>query len=513
MSNKRHKHKEREPAQTAAPKEVTVNDLYRIAMDAKQRGDLQTAFNNLMMCVQALPQETTFRLNLAAVCLDMAKPCEQLYEIAYGQACEAARLKPDLVGHWLALAEVALNCQKFAESVAAFEKVTTMDPENSKAWGLLGFAHARLGRGKEAKKCYERAVEIDPENGTVHFLLSCMFVNEDYNPKRQAFHGQRGHTCEKPSTYPIESEWNAAHGMLGAGDYENGWKAFEARLKRNATNQGQLLQVDRFKKPMWDQQRDCSVLVSHEMGLGDCFLFMRFLPLFRDKFNLKVIFECMPPIMTLAASNLPGIEVIEFGTASEHNFDYHLPIMSLPYVMGTTNDSVPWDGPYIKADPEKIEEWKEKIPFNSEKMNIGICWYGGARADNSSAYETDKKRSLTFDQIQPILAVPVNFISLQTDTDLLPNVGLKSFADTAAVMHLLDGVVTVDTAVANLAGAMGKTTWLMNRYDTCWRWSEYLSTPWFPTIIDIRQRAHGEWQPVIDQVVNSLGIYSDKSSY
>jgi len=123
-------------------------------------------------------------------------------------------------------------------------------------------------------------------------------------------------------------------------------------------------------------------------------------------------------------------------------------------------------------------------------------------------YATDGKRSLTFEQVQTIIGLPnIEFTSLQFgSTEFAPPEGIKSFSDTAALIELLDGVVTVDTAIANLAGAMGKPVWLLNRYDTCWRWCEKLKYPWYPTVIDFRQETSGDWAPVIDRVIDSLRL-------
>lgn len=497
----------------------TVNDLYNEGNAARDRGDLQEAFNIFNQCVAAAPNEPSFRLHLSIVAYQMAAASDPLRELAYHHANQAVQISPDVVTHWIALGEISLNCFKFLESIAAYQKAVEMDPNNAKVLSVLGYAYARIGKGKESKECYERAVAINPELGDAHFLLSCMYEGADYNPAAQAFHGERGFQAANPTNNAVEACWNAAHGYLAMGDYAKGWTYFEARMKPNVTNRGQVLSPQRFKKPMFLTLKDnivsthtnCRVLVSHEMGLGDCFMFLRFIPMLKEKYNLEIIFECMPTIMDLARYNLPGITVIEYGHANEEDFDYHLPMMSLPLACGI--DAPPWNGPYIKAEPYKVDEWRDRLNLSRPLLNLGLCWYGGARNYNSSNYETDRKRSLSYDRLAPLLALPVNFVSLQPGDKDFPSPEIKTFSDTAAIIELLDGVVSVDTAVANLAGAMGKTTWLMNRYDTCWRWSEHLQRPWYPTVQDVRQKSHGDWDPVIQHLVAELGMASDKVSY
>ena len=261
---------------------------------------------------------------------------------------------------------------------------------------------------------------------------------------------------------------------------------------------------ERFGKPLWDKQRDCRLLVSQEMGFGDVFMFTRFLPIIKERYNLELQFECMSPVYEIMQTSFPEVKCVLYGQADELTFDYQLPMMSLPFVLDLRNDNVPWDGPYLKVEQSKIDRWKEKLNLPTDKLNIGVCWAGGSRNHNASNFDIDRKRSLSFEQIKPLLECDANFVSLQVDSDSMPKLGIKDFADTAAVIELLDGVVTVDTSVANLAGALGKKVYLMNRYDACWRWARELKTPWFPTVEEYRQLEHGKWGPVIHAIAMDL---------
>lgn len=478
--------------------------LYTQAMEAKSKGDLQTAFNLLQQCVQISPNEVSYRLHLALVCYEMSKSSEVLREMACFNLNELVKIAPGFVSNWIALAEISLNCNKVNESIAAYEKAVIMEPNNAKTWSTLGFAYTKVGNAKDAKRCFERALSLDPELGIAHFLMTTVLVDDLVDNHKKAFHGERGFQCEKPASYAVESCWNSALGYLNIGDYEKGWNYFEARLRRNTSNHGQILPQDRFTKPLWKRQKDCRVLISHEMGFGDCFLMMRYLPIIKEQFNVDVQFECMPNVIELAQYNLPGIQCLLYGQADEASFDYHLPMMSLPLACGTTRETIPWDGPYIKALPTKIEEFRQKLNLKIDQLNIGICWCAGIRNFNATNYADGIRKSLAFDDIKPLLDTGVHFVSLQPESDELPNPGIKDFSDTAAIIELMDGIISVDTSVANLAGSMGKKTWVMNRVDSCWRYSKDIETPWYPTVIDVRQNKTHEWFPVVTKLAFEL---------
>ena len=479
-------------------------DKYAQALEAHKKKDIQTAFNLLTQCVQEQPNNPTYRLNLGLVCYEMASASDPIREMAFFNVQEAAKLAPDHRTAWVAFAEVALNCNKFNEAIAAYEKAVAMDGNDANAWAVLGFAYARIGKEARARDCYQRAVEIDPEFGKAHFLLSMMYTAGDYNPEEMAYHAEKAFTAKKPTNMEVEAMWNAALSNLAIGDYDKGWGYFEARLKHHTMNKGEMLPQERYpNRELWCRQRDCRVLVQHEMGLGDCFLFMRMIPILKERYNLEVTFECMPQLLNLVAYNLPGIKVVSFGSVKEEDFDYQLPMMSLPLALEITEPV--WNGAYIKAEQHKVDEWREKLGLAAGVKNLGICWAGGQRNYNAGNYDEDKKRSLSYEQIKPLLDGGVNWVSLQVGSKEFPaHKDIKDFSDTAAIIELLDGVVSVDTSVANLAGGMGKKTWLMNRYDTCWRWSRYLKTPWFPSVIDVRQPTHGDWDNVIERIKDAI---------
>jgi len=480
-----------------------VSTIYAEANAAKSAGDLQKAHQLFTQCVQLNGSEPAYHLSLAICCSDIAQKVEPLREMAMLHAQQAAKMAPELLGMWIGLAEISLAQSRFPEAIAAFEQAISMDEKNARLYGLCGFAYARMCNNVKALEMYSKAVEIDPEMGDVHFLLSCLYAGDNFNPAKQAFHGERGFLAERPARLSVESCWNAAHGYLGCGDYIKGWQYFESRHNPNLTNKGQILASQRFKVPMWNGEKDCTVRLSAEHGLGDCFLMARYIPEVLKR-GVKVIFEVQKPMIDLMRFNFHDVTCIEFGEAGE-DIDYHLPMMSLPFVL--KSKKAHWTGAYLQADPAKIEQWADVIVPGIP--NIGIVWAGGKRSYNAENNETNRRRSVPFDMIAPLLKTDsINFISLQVDEqEPFPNPGIKDFSDTAALITLCDVVISVDSSVANLAGGMGREVWLLNRRDTCWRW---FSDNWYPTVKDFRQTKANDWSDVLETVQLKLCELRDR---
>lgn len=486
--------------------------LFRKADAAKQQGNLGAAIVALKKAIDIEPGRPAYRLHLALNLIEFAKKREPQQNEALAQAQTVVRMAPHIAAHWMVFGEIAMNCHRFPEACAGYEKFLDMEPQHAFAWGLLGFCYARDGRIDMAIDACTKAVELDSELGMPHFLLSTFYGDQRYwNPPAVAKHGEMAFTSKKAITvYNLESMWNAAHGFLHLGNYPKGFTYFEARLFPNQTNAGNMLPLQRYKAQKWEGQRNCRVLVQTEMGLGDALLMMRFIFPLRAKFDIEVIFECHESMLDIVRANLPGVECIPYGSGDSNKFDYQLPIMSLPVPLEITRESVP-NAPYIVADPLAVEEWRGRLKLDLNWINIGICWFSGRQSYSADNHETSKRKSVPFELIKPIIEMPgFNFVSLQVDRDdVFPGPGIKNFSDTAAIIELMDIVITVDTAVANLAGAMGKQFWLMDRFDHCWRYCD-IPTPWFPSARIYRQTAPRAWAGVVSAIMGDLEKVRDK---
>jgi hypothetical protein len=289
--------------------------------------------------------------------------------------------------------------------------------------------------------------------------------------------------------------------QLLAGDYERGWKNYEWRWLNDAfTSPRRDFDVD-----LWDGNFDLNgltLLVYAEQGLGDTIQFCRYLPdlIGRIAGRGEVVVEVQGSLVGLVQSMLPGVRVIANGDTLPA-FDIHCPMLSLPRLFDTRVDTVPASTvPYIIAGPALVESWESKLPKN-DRPRIGLVWAGG------TAHFNDRNRSLALAELLKYLPEGFDYISLQKEVRprdqaalrSRPDIShfgdeLKSFADTAALCSLVDHVISVDTSVAHLAGALARPTSLLLPFSPDWRWMmDREDTPWYPTMRLCRQESVGDW--------------------
>jgi hypothetical protein len=274
-----------------------------------------------------------------------------------------------------------------------------------------------------------------------------------------------------------------------------------------------------FPQPLWRGDVDIkerTILIYSEQGLGDTIQFCRFAKLV-SRHGAKIILEVHPELGSLLSSLDPCISVITRGDKIPE-FDYHTPLMSLPLAFKTTLDDIPNQIPYLSAPEGKTSAWRDRLGKH-EKPRIGLVWAGNPRKDLHND-RLDRQRSIEFDRLAPLFdATDGEFYSLQKGDDAVAQLhhsalrqrvidwidDLHDFSDTAALVENLDLVIAVDTSVAHLAGALGRPFWLINRYNTCWRWLlDREDSPWYPTARIFRQPRWGDWASVIDRIASEL---------
>jgi hypothetical protein len=259
-------------------------------------------------------------------------------------------------------------------------------------------------------------------------------------------------------------------------------------------------------------------LLFEEQGLGDTIQFCRYVPLVAQR-GARVILE-VPPQLTRLAASLSGVaQVVETGHPLPA-FDLHCPLLSLPLAFKTELATIPAAIPYLKADPDQSKAWQDRLGAKT-KSRVGLVWSGGIRSNQPVS--VNQRRNIPLAKFAALKHPGVDFYSLQKGqpgeselTDLKrsqwsgPNIldftgALKDFADTAAFIDNLDLVITVDTAAAHLAGALGKPVWILNRFDTDWRWLlDRADSPWYPTAKIYRQDTAGDWDSVLQRVKTDL---------
>jgi hypothetical protein len=267
-------------------------------------------------------------------------------------------------------------------------------------------------------------------------------------------------------------------------------------------------------QPQWcgEPAQGRTLLIHPEQGYGDTLQFCRYAAL-ATAFGFRVYLEVQPPLARLARS-LDGVAQVFARGDVLPPFDVQCPIMSLPFAFGTTLATVPNAPAYLRADPTEAAAWAGRLEcIDHGAPRIGLVWAGNPRLNAPRATAVDRRRSMPPEHLAPLFALgDHHFISLQKTGPALDQAKLtdvmsemNDFADTAAVIVNLDLVISVDTAVAHLAAALGKPVWLLDRFDCCWRWLQgRRDSPWYPTLRIYRQPSAGDWDAVISRVVDDL---------
>jgi len=393
-------------------------------------------------------------------------------------------------------------------ALAPLEKAAALSPQTPDIHNNLGMAYYDKDRLEDAKRCFLAALAIDPDCSGAHNNLG-MLLQRIGRPDLAARAYRDAMRLDPDAT---EAQNNLAMALLLQGDYAEGWRVHEKRwLSRHLkpTLRG-------FEQPLWTGELGATRLLIHaDQGLGDTLQFCRYLPLIDRRH--RIVLEVQPPLADFMRQ-LPGVEAVVARGEPLPDFDAHCPIMSLPFVFGTELDTIPNQTPYLRADPVKVAGWAKRMK-PAKGLRVGLVWAGGARPHQPELEPVNRRRSMSLATLAPLAQTRgVSFVSLQKGPPALeaqaPPQGmalfdftddLHDFTDTAALVETLDLVISVDTAVAHLAGAMGKPVWLLNRFDSDWRWLRAGgTTPWYPSMRLFRQPCLGDWQSVMAAVRSAL---------
>ena len=394
--------------------------------------------------------------------------------------------------------------RRFDDALASYDAALRLRPDYPEALSNRAVTLQALDRLDEALASCDRALALRADS--IEALNNRASVLQELRRFDEAL-ATYDHLAAVAPDY-AEAQMNRALLLLLSGDFARGWPAYEWRRKLpNWVERG-------FAAPEWSGQDIAGkrLLLHAEQGFGDTIQFARYAALAAGR-GADVVLEVQPPLEPLLC-DLPGVEVIAASRGQPPAFDLHCPLLSLPHLFETTPTTIPGGVPYITAPVDRIAAWAPRLPAG--EMRVGLAWSG--HPDNVR----DHERSIPFARLAPLMGIPgIRFVSLQKDIraadpddfrgcgnviDL--RAGLHDFADTAAVIAQLDLVISVDTAVAHLAGAMGKPVWVLLPRVPDFRWLlDRATSPWYPDARLFRKSQVGTWDAVIADVATELAAY------
>lgn len=442
------------------------------------------------------------------------------YNACYDIAKKLLATTPNHQELQLSFAKVLIKLGKYDPALAILNTQLNKKTATAMTYSHLSDIYRSLNKPEEALSYAKIAVEKEPNNSTFHCNLAIIYY--DSGAFDQAlYHYKEG--AKLGALYRAETAIGFT--LLAMRRYQEGWAAYESRFKAPGAKLG-LIQLN---VPFWDGKTTLegkNLLISWEQGVGDNIQFLRFLPLLKQRFNPNISFACGSPFVRLCQqflqidniiTNTPDGKVLTLSQKPDErkDIDLQISLLSLPFAMQINHENEFPLPPYIHAEKKFIEKWEKQLS-NHKKYRVGVCWQG--RVD----YTHSDKRNCPLRYFLELLAYPaIELVSLQVnivpeDQEMLDYTNITQltnaitdFCDTAAIIASLDLVITVDTAVAHLAGAMGKPVWTLIRYETEWRHPRDCDvSPWYPNMRLFRQASPGDWNSVflaVHQALTDLG--------
>lgn len=548
--------KQNDQALASFDKALTIESDWSKALNnrglvLKERGQLTEAFKSFSKAIANDPKYADGFNNLGILLLDLghADQAVKCFEAAIS-------LRPENAEAYNNFGNALNVLEKYQDALHSFDTAIALKPDYAEAYSNRSSSLEGLMRLDEAIQSCEIALHLNGQMVKTHNKLAVML--KEVGALEKALTHLRQAMALKPDfldgminmgnvlsllkqfeaslscfdhVLSIEpdndlAKWNKSLLCLQLGDYANGWRLYEAGWAIHMRGYSR-----QWTQPLWTGEANLAnktVLLHAEQGLGDTLQFCRYVPLVK-RLGARVLLELPTALMSLL-KNLEGVdECVEAGQPLPA-FDCHCPLMSLPLAFQTTLQTIPSPTAYLKADAQKVQHWfaklKPSITSVTERLKVGVVWNGGHRPYLPNVWWVNQRRNITLELFASFLtAVEADFYSLQkgepAESDIRgqelrywpqgnffnPVEDLHDFSDTAALIANLDLVVSVDTSTAHLAAAMGKPTWILSRYDNCWRWLEGRDdSPWYASVKLYRQGPDRNWAPTLARLANDLQI-------
>ncbi|MBM4146316.1 MAG: tetratricopeptide repeat protein [Nitrospira sp.] len=521
---------------------MTINKALQLAVDHHHAGNLQKAVDVCREILKINPNDAEALHLLGVIYYQLGDN-----DFALKHISESLSLNPSNAEAYYNLGNIFKDRKQLDEAMTWYQKALQVDPNIPQIYLNLGYIFREKEQFDECVTNYRKALQIDPFNAAIYYNLGNVFQDQDkpdasikyfqkaiqldpnlldaYINMGIAFYDKQQldsaimiyQEALKFNPNLADAHWNLSHALLLSGNFKEGWKEYEWRWKVKELYQNSLPQTYNFSQEKWDGSdiTGLSILLYSEQGFGDTMQFIRYVSLLAQRCS-RVIVEC-PKALTTLLRNVKEIDqIIECGSPRPA-FDVHCPLLSLPLVFNTTIETIPAKVPYMFADPALVRKWREKIQNDIATLKIGLVW---------ATDRLPKKKSCSLEIFSSLAQMnDITFYSLQKGkADIqakYPPVGMKlinyaeeikDFSDTAALIANLDLIISIDTAVAHLAGAMGKPVWTMLPFAPDWRWMlKREDSPWYPTMKLFRQPFPGDWGSVLSRIETEIGKLLNKT--
>ena len=438
-----------------------------LACAAERRADYAGAIEVLKSALEIFPDQADWLLHMGSTHI-LAKQ----HDAAIDVLKRALRSRPQFVEAMSNLGKALFEAGRLEEAEAILQEAIQLRPSMCPLHVNLANVYVAMKQHVAAQACFQEVFKLDPENASAHFVYGMVLLVE--------------------------------------GDFDQGWSEYNYRWQIDTYKEG----LKRLHAPQWcgEDLHDKTLLVHAEQGVGDSLHFCRYLAQLQTC-GARVIFECQPAIKRLMSS-IHGCDVLVAKGDALPDYEMHVPLLNIPAVLGTRLETIPAHVPYLQVDAEAKQNWVSRLEKLGLARKVGIVWAG------NPVHANDHNRSMQLAQLGPLASVHgIRWISLQKGgkADALSEhalfdlvdwtAELADFYDTAALVEALDLVITVDTSVAHLAGALNKPVWVMVPFAPDWRWLlDRTDSPWYPSMRLFRQTLRGDWSGVIADVAQALNV-------
>jgi len=487
---------------------ITPNDSQAYC----NRGNVLQEMGDYEAAIVSYKKAITLSHNYAEAYSNLGNTYQKIKQLQNAVKChqKAINLNPNYAEAYSNLGNSLQEIKEYEAAIISYKKAIGLNPRFSLAFTNLAFTQIRLNQIDEAEKNISTAINLNPFCAYAYHTRGNLWVS--IRQRSKSWIAQAMNDYDK--AIDIDPNFSDAYFSKSAtklllGDYDEGWMLYEWRWKTTGLKSSSRT----FFEPLWlgnESIKNKTLLIHAEQGLGDSIQFCRYIDLVKDLGPKQIILEAPQALILLLSTLKNKVTLIKQGDEIPP-FDMHCPMMSLPHAFKTTVTTIPADIPYLYAQDNKTKLWKDKLGLKT-KLRIGLVWSG------SNSHENDLNRSLLLRQLTPIFDLSFEFHSLQKEIrpddlealNVLNQVhqhqdALNDFSDTAALIANMDLVISVDTSVAHLTGAMGKKVFILLPFAPDYRWMlDREDSPWYPTATLCRQTAINDWNSAIDQVKLAL---------